>query len=325
MLFDPSTASEVRVIIRQVQVAWAIAAGETLLYGAYLVMFGFYIHVLRKRQNRKQRFLTATTISLFLLSTAHCALVLAITVVEGKVPSAETEGANIRNQRVTTSLVSTASAVYVTSNVVADTIFIFRCYAICNRQWKIIIVPTILTLGVASVGYATSVQDVLSLVGLAADSAVPGLSFLSIAVSLVTNFVLMVLTVSRIWGLAREARKSVGRHVADRYYTVCAMIVESGALYLVGGIVFLVLFVEEPLEDLFYNIQTGAILAQLVAIAPTIIAVRVGLGYSVENVDSFIAPRPRTRPLPQFTRAIPKAESMEPVLYIHADNVEPEV
>ncbi|KAJ7687053.1 hypothetical protein B0H17DRAFT_1136558 [Mycena rosella] len=143
----------------------------------------------------------------------------------------------------------------------------------------------------------------------------------------------MALTVGRIWWLARQARKILGRNVADRYYTVCAMILESGALYLMGGIAFLVVafqlfnfkFSEEIKLILDQLITGGAILAQLVAIAPTIIAVRVGLGYSVDSVDSFIAPARRTRPLPQCIQTIPDTESSDQVLYIHADGVKLEV
>ncbi|KAJ7817371.1 hypothetical protein B0H14DRAFT_2602086 [Mycena olivaceomarginata] len=50
-------------------------------------------------------------------------------------------------------------------------------------------------------------------------------------------------------------------------------------------------------------------------IAPTIIAVRVGLGYSVESVDSFIAPTPRTRAVSQFPAAR-HVESADEILYI---------
>ncbi|KAJ7200040.1 hypothetical protein GGX14DRAFT_467296, partial [Mycena pura] len=89
-------------------------------------------------------------------------------------------------------------------------------------------------------------------------------------VSLFTTFILMGLTVGRIWMLARAARRVLGAELTSTYDTVCAMILESGSLYLCGGIVFIAL-----------------------GIAPTIIAVRVALGQSVENVNSFIVPRPR--------------------------------
>ncbi|KAJ6539965.1 hypothetical protein DFH09DRAFT_1089971 [Mycena vulgaris] len=58
-------------------------------------------------------------------------------------------------------------------------------------------------------------------------------------------------------------------------------------------------------------------------IAPTIIAVRVGLGYSVESVDSFVAPTPRTRVVSQFPGA-PHVESVHEILYIRPISVKVE-
>ncbi|KAJ7190666.1 hypothetical protein GGX14DRAFT_482854, partial [Mycena pura] len=93
--------------------------------------------------------------------------------------------------------------------------------------------------------------------------------------------------VGRIWMLARTARRVLGVELTSKYHTVCAMILESGALYLCGGIVFIV-----NTPPLTTESQSGVVLAQLVGIAPTIIAVRVALGQSVESVDSFFVPKP---------------------------------
>ncbi|KAJ7469529.1 hypothetical protein FB451DRAFT_1176769 [Mycena latifolia] len=62
-------------------------------------------------------------------------------------------------------------------------------------------------------------------------------------------------------------------------------------MYFAGGLVFVIL----GFRVAWYTQQTGAALGQLVGVAPTIIAVRVRLGYSVESVDSFMAPTPPTR------------------------------
>jgi hypothetical protein len=43
------------------------------------MMFGFYLYILRTRAVANGRFLTMATISLFLLSTTHCALLFAST------------------------------------------------------------------------------------------------------------------------------------------------------------------------------------------------------------------------------------------------------
>ncbi|KAJ7893499.1 hypothetical protein B0H13DRAFT_1886382 [Mycena leptocephala] len=82
-----------------------------------------------------------------------------------------------------------------------------------------------------------------------------------------------------------------GAQMASTYHTsflpvaeTWDFILESGALYLCGGIAFISLGFGGPFT---YDV--------LVGIAPTIIAVRVALGQSVENMDSFFVPRSRVR------------------------------
>ncbi|KAJ7177402.1 hypothetical protein C8R43DRAFT_942676 [Mycena crocata] len=149
---------------------------------------------------------------------------------------------------------------------------IFRCYAIRNFQRKIIATPLLSTLAVAGLVYFDSGR-------LTAIVIITFLFNLSIAVSLFTTIMLMGLSVGRIWWLARRARDVLGRRVTVKYHTVVAMIIslESGALYCLGGIAFIIVACREA-SSTNPAITSGAVLGQLVGIAPTILAVRVGLG-----------------------------------------------
>ncbi|KAF7366024.1 hypothetical protein MVEN_00478300 [Mycena venus] len=220
--------------------------------------------------------------------------------------------------------------VYVTANVLADAIFIFRCYAIWNFQIKIILIPILLTLGVAGIGYFNAFFAVVNDSGsgdiLALFPSFGSVFFfdLSIGASLFTTFILMGLTVGRIWMLARSARRIFGAQMASTYHTVCAMILESGALYLCGGIVFIFFGFSEPFTPGDVRID-GIVLAQLVGIAPTIIAVRVALGQSVENINSFIVPRPRMHsPFNNEVIATAVDSVNDEVLYIRPESVKVE-
>src|ERR1700761_2055572 len=73
-------------------------------------------------------------------------------------------------------------------------------------------------------------------------------------------------------------------------------------------------------------ISAATIVAYFVqGIAPTIIAVRVALGQSVENVNSFIVPRPRARsPSHQEARAAALNGEGDEVLYIQPESVKVE-
>ncbi|KAJ7849454.1 hypothetical protein B0H13DRAFT_2361207 [Mycena leptocephala] len=220
-------------LIKYLPLSWSLVAAELCLYGGYVAMMAFYLHVLRTRSLARNRFLVAATIALFILCTAHCFLLFAMTIAETRDGILLASG-DFRAGKSNLNVDAAANVVYITSNVIADAIFIFRCYAIWNFRLRIILLPMFLTLGVA---------------------------------------------VGRIWWLTRAARHLMGKEVMGKYYTFG---VRSAVLR--GRTCFVVLsFVVE-----FPNSQSGVVLGQLVGIAPTIIAVRVGLGYSIESVDSFI-------------------------------------
>ncbi|KAJ6594342.1 hypothetical protein B0H19DRAFT_1247022 [Mycena capillaripes] len=268
-----------------------ILTAEVFLYGAYLVMFGFYLNVLRERGFAKHRGLTFAIVLLFIFCTMHCALQIATSTLYNQLESTSVGNSESVFNRTFKdySLVAIATnAVYVTSNVIADSIFILRCYAIWNFQLKIIVFPILLTLAVAGVGYTNAFWPLHTPNSLrSANLVVAEFSFklfkISILLSIFTTVILMVLTAGRIWWIGRTARMLLGKTVTTRYYTALAMILESGAIYCVSAIVFATIgFTLDPIYS-----TTGAVLGQLVGIAPTIIAVRVGLGRSVGGVESF--------------------------------------
>ncbi|KAJ7910933.1 hypothetical protein B0H13DRAFT_1876254 [Mycena leptocephala] len=299
---------------------------EMFLYGAYTVMFGFYLNVLRTRGISGNRFIAISTIALFILCTLHCIFLLLGTVfgnTETDHIAAEL-GVDARFYYYII-FYRAANAVYVTSkasfSVVADSIFIFRCYAIWNFRRRVVIIPAIFTVAVAGLGYANVTISIGTYGAANAAFTFPAFLFdISIATSVITTFILMGLSAGRIWWLAHNAQELMGRKVTSKYYTVCAMILESGALYCAGGIPFAVIafytFINPTLSTFtaaFDITPTGAILGQLVGIAPTIIAVRVGLGKSIDSVDSFslTATRPPARHPLEFQPTASATNSIE--------------
>ncbi|KAJ7614439.1 hypothetical protein FB45DRAFT_1064704 [Roridomyces roridus] len=268
-------------VIRTIQATSFMTSAEMFLYGAYVVLFGFYVTILRKPgEFQKNRFLHSATITLFPLSTIHLALLLSITAVE--------TSSFVYSMQMTAPIelvVRAAFGVYVTSNVIADSIFVFRCYAIWSFRRRVIIIPMLCTMGIAGVGYWHVSQGLTLQAFFLFDINI---------ISLSNTIILMILSAGRIWWLARTARKIMGYKTAvTRYYTVCAMILESGALYGIGAALMASL-VWVLSRD--YVVISGAVTGQLVGIAPTIIAVRVGLNKSVESVDSFAIMVQRPRP-----------------------------
>ncbi|KAJ7613400.1 hypothetical protein FB45DRAFT_1111863 [Roridomyces roridus] len=323
---------------------WLLTAAEVFLYGFYVILFGFYMRILRtSRGFRSHPFLHSATTILFLLSTAHLALLLPVAVLQNKfgngwfwtiIYSIDTF---IRDRSLPPQepLVRAAFGLYVTSSVVADSIFVFRCYAIWGFRLMIVAVPALCTLGVAVFGYWQVIQpdriaafhrvgphpDFLGSTDHNAEQDMMITSFtIPILISLVTNLMLMILSAGRIWWLGCRARKMMG-YKTGRYYTVCALILESGAFYVVGAVLLAILSIFYYADDL---VMCAPITAQLAGIAPTIIAVRVGLNKSIESVDSFAiaVQRPR-RPLPSmnFNASTTGPIQQPAVIYLRPESI----
>ncbi|KAF8177405.1 hypothetical protein K438DRAFT_1978695 [Mycena galopus ATCC 62051] len=283
-----------------------ITMGEVFLYGAYAVMFGFYIHVLHTRGMAKNRILPAVTIILFILCTTHVACVLASTVLYNRAFTGQEDVLTYY------AVVRATNVIYVTSNVVADSIF-----------WRVIIIPILSTVGVAGellgfrllqaiIRWATHLLVEVWAIPISSPGPRPPYSGVPFFV-----FYRDVAAYdgyadgSECWkDLVAGEQSSPGPGKEDEK-PLLHCVLESGALYCVGAIALIVVGVNAPIATIGLNaFPTGAILGQLVGIAPTIIAVRVGLGKSVENVDSFVS-QPRVRVVTETQRAGPSSESIE--------------
>ncbi|KAJ7190398.1 hypothetical protein GGX14DRAFT_546889 [Mycena pura] len=274
---DSSAALDV---INTIEFNLYAAAVELFLYGVNVVLFSCYIHVLLTRPCVRHRALSIATTCLFFLCTVHSVLQIAYAILANRAQVELSYGGLVEHNssyQASDAIRRGVNVLFVTNNVLADTIFIFRCYAVWNFRWKAIILPTILLLAGAILGYWNIALDLNS--GYL-------LFYLSIGVSVLTNIVLVVLTAGRILWIARTARQTLPPDVTKRYYTISSMIVESGALLCSVAVLYLVLTYTEKMST---RIMCAA-LSQIAGIAPTIISVRVGLGRSVEGPNSSIAP-----------------------------------
>ncbi|KAJ7494003.1 hypothetical protein FB451DRAFT_1215830 [Mycena latifolia] len=105
------TDFEINFLINEIEVVWLLAAAEVFLYGVYLVIFGFYLHILHEGRMATHRFFAGATTSLFILCTVHCALELSISVFRTRAERVVDEDAS---SIVLTSLLVTANVLYVT-------------------------------------------------------------------------------------------------------------------------------------------------------------------------------------------------------------------
>ncbi|KAF8153539.1 hypothetical protein K438DRAFT_2026760 [Mycena galopus ATCC 62051] len=255
-------------VIEGVELRMYVLMAEIFFYGTYVVIFAFYVNILQL--------------------TNKSDLALAFSPTSSLTPPMQMFGA----------FTNATNVIYVTSNVIADIIFMFRCYAVWNFRRRVVAIPALCTLVVAVLGYfnaATWLQGFeldetrfLLQPSVVDVSYTPGLFGISILLSLLTTLILMGLSAGRIWWLARTARQVLGVKSTSRYYVICAMILESGAMYSLGVVIFIAIsWTTVVPQSGVIDTTGGAVLGQLVGLAPTIIAVRVGLGQSVESVGSF--------------------------------------
>ncbi|KAJ6585843.1 hypothetical protein B0H19DRAFT_1228090 [Mycena capillaripes] len=281
-------------MINQQEVDWSqelflySVVTEWFLYGIYVVLFYSCMKTLSHCRIRHRVALYLAISVIFLLCTVHWALQLVnagelLTVLErdAHVKGSTVDVSALMRRRNQINIVM--GAVYVTSNLIADGIFIYRCYCIWDFRQRIIAAPMILLIATGCLGYTTVIASALD--GFSEFFFVNWLFPLEIIFSVSTNVLLMFLTAGRIWWISRGASAKLGPDVGKRCKTAIAMILESGALYCTPGILYLIFLSIRPSSTQVIF----AALAQIVGIAPTIMVVRVGLGKSVDSVENFCA------------------------------------
>ncbi|KAF7333341.1 hypothetical protein MVEN_02349400 [Mycena venus] len=235
-----------------------------LLYGIYVNLFLLSIYTLaRRREIPAIKFLMAASCVMAVVGTTQMAVTFAETVVTVRFVQ-QLVHAQVLNRPHFVKTLSTVENVLLATNMfVTDSFFMYRCYVIWGHKRKILIPPVLLilvTLVVTILGAPTSsLENATIPVGLAA----------------ATNLVLTALTAGRIMYIRRESSQiGLDNGSYSRYNRALGLILESGAIYCVGGIL---LFITASLNDLeIFDIGFG-IAQQMLNIIPTFTLVHVGL------------------------------------------------
>ncbi|KAK7018421.1 hypothetical protein R3P38DRAFT_2982681 [Favolaschia claudopus] len=161
----------------------------------------------------------------------------------------------------------------VANTVLADCVLIFRCYAVWNRDWRIIALPIMSTITSTVLGIMTIVETA----NFFKHGGDPN-SFVDYArpyfgMCLCTTLLATLLIVFRIVWLTRY---QTGPAAFSGYHAVIEMVVESAVLYSLTLIVYIVLLFGP--DDSNNDGYAQAILIQMTGIAPTLIVARVSFG-----------------------------------------------
>ncbi|KAJ6486045.1 hypothetical protein C8R47DRAFT_526509 [Mycena vitilis] len=266
------------------------AMSETLFYGILLVLVAFSGNLLGRRQAAGGRVLMIGTALMFVLATIQYAARLRATV-----KAFDVFNLAVRGELAPQSALARAAAaenlalnfledvLLVTNNAVTDGILIYRCFLIWGSNYYVIIGPSLLLLLTSILSYISAYQgDYPSASGPSIDLRI------GFALSVLTNIILVGLTVGRIWHSRRIAR-GVGMQngVVRRYNTALAMVLESGAILCAWVVVYVILRSMSP--PTVWRVFRGG-LAMLLNIVPTLIVVRVGLGHTINKLGSLDDP-----------------------------------
>ncbi|KAJ7652428.1 hypothetical protein DFH06DRAFT_1206112 [Mycena polygramma] len=265
-----------------------------LLYGTLLVLLCMTTYLLCYWTGAGRKVLATAAFAMAILATAHIVLQVLAAVLAFRIVRLATEGdvvvssAAIEATKMYHYIYSAQGFLFITNNIVTDSLFLYRCFVIWERRIPIVGLPILMVLGTAVLGYLTVKQD--------DRVSAHYLDFrLTGALTLATNLVLMGFTAGRIWWIRRDA--CVVLDLTDdatfphlhlhikRYNTAIAIILESGALNCLAILLYVISY-----SIYFPNTSTSLVTAvfeaslpQMMNIAPLLMIVRVGLARSTST------------------------------------------
>lgn len=205
---------------------------------------------------------------------ASAVVMFSISTVDASISMYILFGPLMHKQPVPYGMVHLRQMFYFLNNLFADALLTYRCYVIWSHSVRIIILPCI----ILASSFGLGVLYVSSHYAMLRDR---GYNYMWLA--LAHNILVTALIATRIWWMARQARKILGPTLARRYYSAMVIIIESGAIY------SLYVLADEVVKTINPNILfLDAGLTQITTIAPTLIIVKVGLGRQAHDLETTI-------------------------------------
>ncbi|KAJ6463108.1 hypothetical protein DFH09DRAFT_1227578 [Mycena vulgaris] len=238
-----------------------VTCAEISLYGALLVLLATAAYLLHYRTNQGRRILIIATAFMAGLATAEVAVQIRATVLAFQIFQLAVQGEvypdSLRASRVTEQ--------YAILYTVRDFLLIYRCFMVWNRNLPVVILPALTLLVTTALGYFTAYQNDYSTTGPYFDSRIVFL------MGVLTNVVLMTLTAGRIWWIRRDARVLLESASLRRYNTVIAIILESGAIYCLSIVLYVISYSFRGTKLILLNNFFDGAMPQIVNIAPVLI------------------------------------------------------
>ncbi|KAJ3872175.1 hypothetical protein F5051DRAFT_481535 [Lentinula edodes] len=255
-------------------------------WGAFTVIFIFsLISTFTQKSRPRNVFTIAAVIAMYTLSTVHISLVLTRIIEAFIVHVGDDGGAISYLANIGLPLNRSKDMIYVTTIVMADTILLWRCLMVWNKNYWVIALPGLLVLTTAITGYGAIAHYFLP------DPYIPETVSWAIGMlitSMATNIIVTILTAGRIWQLTR--RSSLGKSNI-RYNYVILMIIESGLVMAISKTLEFILFELAPdngLDGLNALYIVMDCMPQIMGICPTAIILAVNRGFSSDESIGYV-------------------------------------
>ncbi|KAF8178923.1 hypothetical protein BJ912DRAFT_648117 [Pholiota molesta] len=229
---------------------------KTFLYGLYtsLIFFGIYLQSINRRTLRWTFIIIG--LCMFTISTADITLSLVFLFHY-----------SLKGRKVPVLHPNPNRLFFITNNLIAQSVVIYRCYTVWRRRRLIVIVSSFFLVS------STVIGDVFAI---STSSRVRGLSFVNLWMAFALSACLTVLTAGRIYWSARRASNVLGPDSPRRYYSIFAIIIDAGAIYPLYLLLDLV--VKTVILDAGLN--------QIVGIIPTLIISQRAFGACIQNAGT---------------------------------------
>ncbi|KAF5381650.1 hypothetical protein D9615_005470 [Tricholomella constricta] len=271
---------------------------QTLLYGAYTVVFGMTYYVLvhkRPRGQRVKKMMLSIAILMFVLATMQVGVNYARIIKAFVIFKDEPGGPGAFFDHLAEFTQLFGSTLYIAQTIVGDSVVVLRCYLVFGKNFSIVAFPILLLLGstVTGVGIEYTFAKIIP----EADIFVVQLSqwfvaFLSL--TLATNIICTSLVAYRIWSINRRVISFSGHSLRP----IMFLVIESGAIYSVTLITLLILY---EVESWFQYVLIDAV-SPIVGLVFSMIIVRIGLGLTHVNGQTEAFSQTSTMRVPAFGR-----------------------
>ncbi|KAK1228820.1 hypothetical protein PQX77_008139 [Marasmius sp. AFHP31] len=272
------------------------------------------MYLLQKRKSRQGTLFQAISSSIvFAFATVSAVVGTMLSIVAGYV-----ESNSPTPQEINVGACSIIRFVFLhLIDFTTSMILVYRCFNIWSRNWKVVAAPMVAILaetGLYWAGLRQYVKIDYSLeasVGRTEDFNQSMFSTIALLMSTVAHTLLTALIAGRIWWIRRLFHQVFTPDVrvaslsgSRNYDSVIALTVESGMIIPIFQIIFIAYATQDPNSSHDASKLMAFMLPQVIAFAPLLVMVRVGLGLTVEgddvseltNMTSFAAsPRPRPR------------------------------